>query len=143
MRHWRLATLPLLAMLVGSGSGAQTGDCQSLAACILSMRAMAQASDDPHGGMGPGADRLRQRVLAYPGAVDALVPLLKDPDERIADLAAYALRDAPAIDPAYLPQIRKGLDRGLGWLAPALGRIGTDEAAKEAVDRYLVSDSAP
>src|SRR5690606_10998833 len=57
--------------------------------------------------------------------------------------AAYMLRDAPQIDPADLPQIIEGLDGELGWLAPALARIGTDGAAKEAVDRYLVSDSDP
>src|SRR5690606_19615953 len=116
---------------------------QRLSACVQELRAMAQAKDNPYSSVGADSEKLKQRILSQPGAVDALIPLLKDPDERVADLAAFTLRDAPTIDPVYLPQIREGLDRDLGWLAPALARIGTEEAAKEAVNRYLVSDSAP
>jgi hypothetical protein len=58
-------------------------------------------------------------------------------------MAAKGLRDAPQIDPVYLPQIIAGLDRDLGWLAPALGHIPTDAAAHEAVKRLLVSEGAP
>jgi len=94
-------------------------------------------------GMGAKQTALKERILGHEDAVDALVPLLKDPDERVADLAAYVLRDASAIDPRYLPQIREGLDRGLAWLPPALARIGTEASAKEAVDRFLVSPSSP
>lgn len=141
MRRLRLAALPLLVLLVAS-LVVQAAECQGLSACVQAMRTVAQ-SNDAYFGVGPDASRLAERVLAYEGAVDALIPLLKDPDKRVADLAAYALANAPEIDPAYLPQIREGLDRDLGWLAPTLARIGTDEAAKEAVDRYLVSDSAP
>lgn len=83
------------------------------------------------------------RLNSFDGAVARLVPLLADPDEDIANAAAEALRDAKWIDPVYLPQIRKGLDRGLGWLPPALGRMDSREAAKEAVNRYLVSEDAP
>ena len=142
MRRWKFVVLALLAVVGGSVDGSQADACQDLPACIQQLRAMAQDSDS-RDGMGQGAGALKQRILAQPGAVDALIPLLADPDKEVAELAAYALRDAPKIDPGYLPQLRKGLDRGLGWLAPALARMGTDEAAKEAVDRYLVSESAP
>ena len=141
MSSWKYVLI-LLVFLAGNVRSAPLESCQSLVACIQELREIAQAKNK-HGGMGPDAGRVKQQILAFPGAVDALIPLLGDPDERIADLASYALRDAPAIDPAYLPQLRAGLDRGLGWLAPALARIGTDEAAKEAVDRYLISDDAP
>ncbi len=143
MRFWKAALLALLASFAGAGVGTPQNECLDLPACIHALRTTALANNDEHAGMGSDAGKLKQRILAYPGAVEALIPLLKDDDERVADLAAYTLRDAPAIDPAYLPQIRDGLDRGLGWLAPALARIRTDAAAKEAVDRYLVSKDAP
>lgn len=76
-------------------------------------------------------------------AVPHLVEMLAYPDIEVAQLAARALRDIDHIDSRYLPQIIKGLDRNLDWLPPALGRIDSPEAAKEAVARYLVSESAP
>jgi len=142
MRSRTLLVLAALLALAGSESGASSKPCQDLAACIRELRELGK-QENKYGGMGPESDRLKRQVLAFPGAVDALVPLLEDPNERVADLAAYALRDAAAIDPVHLPKIRKGLDRKLGWLAPALAGIGTEEAAREAVDRFLVSDSAP
>ncbi len=139
--NWKYALI-LLVLIAANVRGASLDACQTLAVCTQQLREIAQTKDKFRG-MGPDATRMKQQILAFPGAVDALIPLLEDPDERIAELASYVLRDAPAIDPAYLPRLRAGLDRGLSWLAPALARIGTDEAAKEAVDRYLVSDDAP
>lgn len=76
-------------------------------------------------------------------AVAPLIALLADDDLRVAGLAAATLRDAPRIDARYLPEVRAGLDRGLGWLAPALARMPGDAAAREAVARFLVSRGAP
>ena len=104
---------------------------------------MAKHPDDYDSSMSPEEVALARRIIIFDGAVQALVPLLEDPDENVANIAAAVLRDAKQIDPVYLPQIRKGLDRGLGWLPLALGRMDSPEAAKEAVDRYLVSEDAP
>ena len=76
-------------------------------------------------------------------AIPHLVEMLACPDIEVAQIAAAALRDVKNIDPRFLPQIIQGLDRNLDWLPPALGRINSPEAAKEAVARYLVSESAP
>jgi len=76
-------------------------------------------------------------------AIPRLVTLLAHPDENVAELAAATLRDCKHIDPEYLPQIIAGLDRGIGWLPGALGKMDSDEAAKEAVKRYLAADSSP
>ena len=141
MRYRELAVLSLSAMLVACGATRASG-CGDLSACVQALRDQA-GTRDGFGGMGADADALKQGLLAHEGAVDALIPLLAHPDERVAELAAYMLRDAPGIDPEYLPQIRAGLDRRLGWLPPALARIDTGDAAREAVDRYLVSESAP
>ena len=118
-------------------------DCTSLDDCIDRIADLGRATD---------ANRqlsAEQRVLIDAvlnfgePAVSPLVALLSDPDEGVANLAAAALRDAPRIDPSHLPAVRAGLDRELGWLAPALGRMHDDEAAREAVVRFLKSESAP
>lgn len=75
--------------------------------------------------------------------VGELIPLLQAPNLRTANMAAAILRDVDHIDSKYLPNIISGLDRDLGWLAPALGRIDSPKAAEEAVKRYLPSRSAP
>jgi HEAT repeats len=118
--------------------------CTTHDACIVRLRVIAKArKGERFGGMGRAEDLLAERIRSFPGAVDAMVPLLADADIGVAHLAAYVLRDVETIDSHYLPQIEAGLDRDLGWLAPALARIGTDAAAQVAVQRLLVSDSAP
>ena len=142
----RIALLPVLLLAgISSASSQKTNDgqCPSLQVCLQQLHTMAKHPDDYESSMSPEETVLARRIIAFDGAVPALVPLLEDPDENVANIAAAVLRDAKQIDPVYLPQIRRGLDRGLGWLAPALGRIDSAEAAKEAVDRYLVSESAP
>lgn len=142
MRFWKPVFVMLLVALAGWVSGASTEACQDLGACIRELRELGK-KENKYGGMGPEATQLKGEILAFSGAVEALVPLLEDPNEQVAELASYALRDAPAIDSIHLPNILRGMDRGLGWLAPALARIGTEEAAAEAVDRFLVSRDAP
>ncbi len=112
--------------------------CNDLDACIARLRAIARTRNG--GGMCAQEDQLASRLQAMPGVADAMMPLLADANIEVAKLAAYVLRDVDAIDPRHLPAIRAGLDRDLGWLAPALARIGTDEAAEEAVKRLLAED---
>lgn len=118
--------------------------CATLETCIARLRSIARdRKDDSFGGMGRAEDQAAERLRTLPGVVDAMIPLLTDADIGVANLASYVLRDVVSIDARFLPQIKAGLDRDLDWLAPALGRIDTDEAAHEAVARLLVSDSAP
>lgn len=89
-------------------------------------------------------DALIERLLSFgPEIVPALVDMLADPNESAAELAGFALRETKHLDRRFLPQIKAGLDRGLGWLAPALCRMEGDDVAREAVARFVVSRSAP
>ena len=72
-----------------------------------------------------------------------IVSLLEEENELIARIGAIALRDIDYIDEKYLPAIIKGVEKNISWLAPALARVGTPEAAEVAVKAYLVSNSAP
>ena len=119
-----------------------TAGCETLDACMDAFVAYGLAREERR-----GVDRrvrvLVERIVALSGADEALVGLLVHENERVAGLAGYALADTKQIDPRHLPAIEAGLDRGLGWLPPALARIGTDEAAALAVARALQSDSFP
>ena len=136
----------LLIMLLGglsTATPATPSQCASLDACMAELRSLALRPDVDDDRMGKDETELLARVLAFEGAVPILVAMLADADVRIASMAAKGLRNASDIDPAYLPQIIAGLDRNLGWLSPALGHMPSDEAAREAVARLLVSESAP
>jgi HEAT repeat protein len=120
------------------GASAVGRACDSLDACIAQLREV-----DVRRNPSNADTALVARIRTFDGAVPRLVALLADPNEQVADLAAYGLRDAESIDAAFLPQIVAGLDRGLGWLPPALAHMPGEAPAREAVARYLVSDSAP
>ncbi len=140
MRNLRQFGFLIILFCFSPNGRADFEACSDLPACLIALQDAAKSHDGP--GMGREGEAAL-RLLQFPKGVDALVRLLADPDPKIAELAAYGLREAPSIDTRHLPQIRAGLDRGLSWLPLALARIDSDEAAKEAVDRYLVSKSAP
>ena len=140
---WAVATIVVIAVLPASAARAPAGlPCTSLELCIGSLQMLAKVPPRTSEARAQ-AEVLLARISTFAGADAALVPLLESADIAVSELAGRVLRDVPHIDPAYLPEIRRGLDRGLGWLAPALARMDTDEAAAEAVQRYLRSDSAP
>lgn len=135
----------VFALLNSSAAHSESpaADCKTLSVCIDRIGEFGRLPN-PYGGLTREQQGLIRSVLAFgEAAVPPLVQLLSDPDEGVAELAAAALRDAPRIDRKHLPAIRAGLDRELGWLAPALGRMHDSEAAREAVVRFLKSRSAP
>lgn len=122
----------------GTHSEPPATDCETLSACIDRIGELGRLPN-PYGGLTPEQQALIRSVLSFgDAAVPPLVQLLSDPDEVVADLAAATLRDAPRIAPRYLPAIRAGLDHGLGWLAPALGRMHDSEAAREP-ERFIAA----
>lgn len=76
-------------------------------------------------------------------AVPYLIELLSHEDIDVAEIAAAALAGCSPIDAKHLPKIIEGLDRGIGWLPAALGKINSEDASKEAVKRYLEASSSP
>lgn len=138
-----LLLLLLAAGCIKANPTQTTEACETLQVCLRQLHDMAQHPDNYGSTMSKEEQALIGRILAFDDAVPALIPLLADPDENVANIAAATLRSAKQIDPVYLPRVLQGLDRGLGWLPLALARIATPDAAKAAVDRYLVSKSAP
>lgn len=118
--------------------------CATVEACGQVLFQRVRAHKGSYGGLDREDQLLIERLVAQgPSVTPILVDLLSHPDEGVATLAAAALRDTPVIDRRHFAQIRAGLDRGVGWLAPALCRMDGDDVAEEAVARYLVSASAP
>lgn len=116
--------------------------CADLEACIARLRFLALRADQ-FNSLHTADQALIDRMSTVEGATPRLVSLLADPDKNVAELAAAALSNISNVDPAYLPQVKAGLDRKLGWLPRVLGHMDSDEAAREAVARFLVSQDAP
>lgn len=114
--------------------------CDTADSCLQRLR---QASSSKRG-LDAEDDALIEKLLSFgPDIVPALVDMLADPNEAAAELAGYVLRATKHLDRRFLPQIKAGLDRGLGWLPPALCRMEGDDVAREVVSRFVVSRSAP
>lgn len=123
-----------------AGPKAEEPICHSANACLHVLQKVSGNKQS----LGDGDRALVERLLSFgPEIVPALVDVLADSNESAAELAGFALRETQYIDVQFLPQITAGLDRGLGWLAPALCRMEGDASAREAVKRFVVSDSAP
>lgn len=138
------ALLMAMAVRASSWSEPLPPPCPDIDACVRELRAVAQSPEGGKPGLALQERRLSERIIKVPGALQALVPLLGDPDIRVAELASAALRDYPgAVDRRYLPQILTGLDRGLDWLPPILARIPGDDVAREMVARFPASEGAP
>lgn len=118
--------------------------CQSPRDCILKIHQVLDRSRKP--GQYPPLEEqaIIKKLLEFgEEAMPFIVELLDEDDELIASIGGVALREASSIDKKYLPQIVKGLDRGVSWLPIALAKIGTPEAAEFAVTKFLLSKSAP
>ena len=118
--------------------------CSSPGVCIAKVASVVDKLSTP--GQYPSAaeQAIIKKLLAFgDDAMPAIMQLLDDNDELIARVGAVALREATYIDKKYLPQIVRGLNRDVSWLAPALAKVGTAEAAEIAVKAFLASRSSP
>lgn len=124
----------------------EVDECNSIDVCMERLQAIASQPRAIHGDIKKEESAVGNKLASFGDhAVDVLVPLLKDRNPQVVLIASYALRNTKHIDAKYLPDIIAALDSKdrPGWLAPALARIDTDEAAREAVRRYVGSRSAP
>lgn len=118
--------------------------CPTPGACITKVASVVDRKRGP--GQYPSAaeQAIIKKLLTFGDyAMPAIMQLLDDNDELIARIGAVALREATHIDKKYLPQIVRGLDRDVSWLAPALAKVGTAEAAEIAVKAFLASRTSP
>ena len=134
--------LALAATLLSTQTFA-TDPCGSLDDCFARMRSLAMSASTNDDSLSSEEVALTDRIIEFDGSVPRLVPLLASTDEQLAKLASVSLGNASRIDAKYFPQIVAGLDRGLGWLPPALCAMPGEAPAREAVARFLVSKSAP
>jgi HEAT repeat protein len=129
------------AVEVAAGRAKREWHCADLDACLADLRVLARRRDDL-GGMDRDEDAWARRIVTFDGAVAKLMPLLADPDEKVAEMAAIGLQQAPEIDGRYLPQVLAAIDRDLDWADGMLGRVPTDAAAREAVERVLTTGTS-
>lgn len=136
----------LLAIKCSLLGAVELDSCDSIDECMDRLRAIASQPRAIKGDIQKEESAVGNKLASFGDpAVDVLIPLLKDRNPQVVLIASYALRNTKHIDAKYLPDIVAALDSKdrSGWLAPALGRIDTDEAAREAVRHYVGSRSAP
>ena len=119
-------------------------ECRTPEDCVTKIYNVIDRSSSPSQYPSTTEQAIIQRLLELGDeAMPFIIQLLEDDDELIARVAAVALRNAKSIDAKYLPAIIRGIERDVSWLAPALARVGTPEAADVLVKHYLVSKSRP
>lgn len=72
-----------------------------------------------------------------PAAIPYLLPLLREKNEGVRDLASYTLRDMKGLTEDHLDALVESRRRGDGWIPPAIARIGTPKAIKFLVDELV------
>lgn len=118
--------------------------CDSVELCILRISEVLDTTSTPGRYPSNAEQAVIKRLLEFGDeAIPAIVSLLEDNNELIARIGAIALRNSDSIEKKYLPNIIAGLDKEVSWLAPALAKVNSPAAAREAIKRYLVSEGAP
>jgi HEAT repeat protein len=72
-----------------------------------------------------------------PKAVPLLLPLLKDNNEDVRELASYTLRDIEGLTEAHLDALIESRRRGDGWIPLAIARIGTPKAIDFLIEELI------
>jgi HEAT repeat protein len=79
--------------------------------------------------MGDAEASVRKKFQSLgPGAIPALLELLKDPNPSVRELAGYVVGNMPGLGPQHLPALFRAVESGDGWLPNAIGKIGTPPA---------------
>ncbi len=80
---------------------------------------------------------LEQSIVAFgPAAVPLMVPLLAHRNEGVRTYAGYVVRSLDGLTPKELPALIAAHRGGNGWIAPAIGRVGTREAVAFLVTEF-------
>jgi len=117
--------------------------CSTLIDCEKEIIKQGEKRESDKYGMTKVDSKLAKEVRALNvDILPMLTNLLKSNSFGVRRLAAYTLIDIENIDEKYFPAIQSALDN-TPWLVRGLGNIKTQASAKEAVHRYLISDSAP
>lgn len=125
-----LASL-LFAEATSSSHSAGAPTCDTVPACIARTRAIA----DP-GGITDAENEVAKRLQALsPQSISPVIALLEDRDPNVRELAGYVLRGMSGLEPRHLPPLQRAVERGDGWLPPAIASIGTPDAI-----RFLVGE---
>ncbi len=72
-----------------------------------------------------------------PAAIPYLLPLLREKNKDVRELASYTLRDMEGLTEQHLDDLIDSCRRGDGWIPPAIARIGTPKAVAFLVEELV------
>lgn len=137
-----LSLLLFSASSFASENEVKPDECPSPQACISKIYQVIDRNATPSRYPSKPEQAIILKLLALgDDAMPLIVQLLENDDALVARVGAVALSEANRIDAKYLPKIIKGLEKDVDWLAPALAKVGTLEAAEVALKRYLFANS--
>ena len=103
----------------------------SVEACLAAVKTVAVRG----GGISREEEQLAVALRRYGrAAIPGLLQLLRDPTPGVRSLAAYTLRDFEGLTEAEVSPLLQALRQGEQWVAPALARLGTQEAVQGLFD---------
>jgi HEAT repeat protein len=107
---------------------------QDLGSLLAQIPAVAKEGVD--NGVGPNAGKLAKAIQTHGAdAVPAMIELLSAKNDDVRLFAGYVLRDLNGPTEANLDALIAARRRGDGWIAPAIGRIGSPRAVA-----FLIED---
>jgi HEAT repeat protein len=109
----------------GAGSSPEQRPGESLESLL------ARVPDVARGGDGVGSDEqaLAKAIQAHgQAAIPYVLPLLKSERANVRGFAGYVISDLDGLTEANLDALMAAMRSGDGWIAPAIGRIGTPKA---------------
>lgn len=115
----------LMALLIPLSSMAETVRASEAEALVETLKKTAK----PGSGIAEEEQEIAKKLQATgAAAIPYLLPLLREKNEDVRDLASYTLRDMEGLTEQHLDDLIDSCRRGDGWIPPAIARIGTPKA---------------
>jgi HEAT repeat protein len=126
----------VLAFFIVASTWAQETQRRSTADLDALLAEIPGVANEGLDGVGPNVQRLAKAIQAHGArAVPAMIKLLSADDNNARLFAGYVLRDLDGVTEANLDALIAARRRGDGWIAPAIGRIGSPRAVA-----FLIED---
>lgn len=128
MKNWFMAFLILFSVL------SETARASEVETLVETLKKTAK----PGAGITEDEQEIAEKLQAIgPSTIPYLLPLLREKDKDVRDLASYTLRDMEGLTEEHLDALIESCRRGDGWIPPAIARIGTPKAVTFLVEELI------
>jgi HEAT repeat protein len=123
----------VLALPAAPSSAANANPAEALASLVARIPQVARGEP----GISPQEGELAKAIQAHGAeAIPLVLPLLKSEKANVRSFAGYVLRDLNGLTEDQLGPLMDAMKSGDGWIAPAIGHIGTPRAIAFLVSQF-------